>query len=64
MGILGSFKVFFRGKKKALFCIIAFLSFKDMGIFLKRFFNVRVVLNCWDLKFFIYIFYLNQTFMY
>lgn len=45
-GIFDSLKVLFGDRRKAVLCIIAFLSFMDMAIFSKGSFNARVVLNC------------------
>ena len=44
--ILDSFKLFFGGGKKLIFHIKILLFFMDVTIFLKKFFNIGVVLNC------------------
>lgn len=49
MDIFDFLKVFFEDKKKAVFQTIAFLSFMDIAIFPREFFNIGVVLNCWSL---------------
>lgn len=49
MGILDSLEILFGGERKAVLCIIASLSFIDIAIFLRGFFNAGVVLNYWAL---------------
>lgn len=49
VNIFGSLKVFFVDKKKAVFYSIAFLSFINIAIFPKKFFNAGIVLNYWGL---------------
>lgn len=50
-GIFGSLNLFFGDGRKTAFYTKVFLSFMDVVIFPKEFFNAGIVLNCWGLMY-------------